>query len=47
VERLTSTIEDFGRIPKSKTADQIGSSDEVRRLLGFFEAAIIKAFDIR
>jgi hypothetical protein len=45
VERLTSIIEDFGRIPKSKTAAQVESSDEFRRLLGFFGASSIKAFD--
>jgi hypothetical protein len=45
VERLTSIIEDFGRIPKSKTAAQVESSDEFRRLLGFFGASSIKTFD--
>jgi hypothetical protein len=31
VERLTSIIEECGRIPKSKTAAQVESSDEFRK----------------
>jgi hypothetical protein len=45
VERLSSVIEDCGRIPKTKTTTTVESSEEFRRLLSFFGAPGVSAVD--
>lgn len=44
-ERLTSVIEDFGRIPKSKSAQIVDASEEFRRLFSFFVASGARLLD--